>query len=274
MRLSLLVHPFKVILDTFQDCFSATFAKSFDKPCLSRTIRLRVIATAASRKHVGRNRAWTNRVNQGDKVFSRDFRLSQEARLIAAVSACESPVLKTAPPILSGESIWKCSFSCSMLLLFNLPDVWMASAILIYLVAVNSRVLSSSAPSTFNIQFSSGALVIQVVIADMFAIFNSPSFLLRMHFAGIGLFPSFGVLTQTFAAPRAIALSVAIFNKLRQGKFFQAFCTELEGQGNVQHRNLLSLRLGEVVGAAPRKAVVERFMRPLQAQRHYTTGVV
>lgn len=62
------------------------------------------------------------------------------------------------------------------------------------------------------------------------------------------------------------------FVELIEEQILSAMRAAFERRGNIQHRNLLSLHLGIEAGAAPRNAVVERFMRPFQAQPYYTIG--
>jgi hypothetical protein len=86
---------------------------------------------------------------------------------------------------------------------------------------------------------------------------------------------SVGIVTNATNVIKVVsASSIREKEGARRQEFATAFGASLEWKGDIQHSNLSLLPLELKVGAASRKAVVERVITPFQAQLNYTTGRV
>src|SRR5258707_6344065 len=113
MRLSLCFNPLKVILDTFQDRLSPTFAKTFDEPLEGIAVSFVVIARAASGNHVLSYRTGTSFIRDSNKVFGSKFVERKQSRWIPAVGANTVPVIKTTQPLCIGKVMLQFLTFCS-----------------------------------------------------------------------------------------------------------------------------------------------------------------
>lgn len=305
MRLAfLLLHPLEIVLNALQDALR--FARSVlgGKPFSSIPIVFGIIApifAMTKRNDVGCNSTRAIRSAQRNPVVG--SKGMPESSRTTANSATVVEVAKTLTPVIGGKRIWQtmlASLSAGIISFPNIgvPPIPIRGAIppLAHRYSCFGTDKFGASPIAFLCIFAPLLSVVLYVSIVSFllvltyllavrgtVIFNrllSPIWM-ALEIQPLALCYLFGMFIGPLANMLAVAFVTfgsqavflaAVLGESTKGFELTAFIAIPERMRNIQHIcNLSPLLLGKD-GPAPRKAVVERFMRPFLALNKYSTN--
>lgn len=258
MRL-LIIDPFKVILNTLEDCFCFAFAKSRNDPFNRIGVMFGYITRRARGNYIFvRIRSL---MNQWDVMFLVQGRTSVKQRQrMPAVRAATMKIVQRQSPFFWRKSVRQIVFSGS-----PTSDASASAFGMIFMPFAISLIGAIFVFATIFSVLLKSAIRVFVIIHAL----PSP---LRFKIVVSPLL-SLSVATYSTCTHNAIATS---FARLELGAWFPFVTTRANstnGDRLINHCNLLQSRLGVGAGAAPRKADVRRVIKPSQARPYYSVEV-
>ena len=251
--------PIEIVLDVLQNYLRFAWPKTFVEPYNRVKIPFLRIARFTGRQHVISG-VGAFRRDRDEMFLNQDLCFVEQTGRIPAICATMMPIRQTTFPLVASKSGRQISFSGGTKLRFSASLFGMS----LIIASVNfTNFIGIGFSPTPNSCFGFSGVGVSPLLsrtANLFWMRVSPSLVLSMRTFKTMFFHAiwlpFVLAKQMIGFPDA------------------TFATDAtNGKGDIKHGDLSSSPLESRLGAASRIAVVRWFMRPSQAQLHYTTGI-